>query len=70
MTRPAVSKHLRVLRDAGLVEAIPQGREMLYRLSPQPTPLNEVRDYVDRVSRAWDRALEQFKAFAEQEENG
>lgn len=70
MTRPAVSKHLRVLRHAGLVEAVPQGREMLYRLSPQPTALNELRAYVDRVSRAWDLALERFKAFAEQEEKG
>lgn len=70
MTRPAVSKHLRVLRHAGLVQAVPKGREMLYRLSPQPTALNEVCEYVDRVSRAWDRALERFKAFAEQEDNG
>lgn len=69
MTRPAVSRHLRVLREAGLVEAIPRGRELLYRLSPRPTVLAEVRDYVDKMSRAWDRALEKFKAFAEQEEN-
>lgn len=69
MSRPAVSKHLRVLRHAGLVQAVPQGRDMLYRLSPRPAPLVEVRDYVDRVSRAWDRALERFKAFAELEEN-
>src|SRR5262245_3777557 len=69
MTRPAVSKHLRVLRQAGLVEAVPQGREMLYRLSKHPTSLGEVRRYVDRLSRGWDRALERFKAFAEQEDN-
>jgi DNA-binding transcriptional ArsR family regulator len=69
MTRPAVSKHLRVLRQAGLVEAVPQGREMLYRLSRHPASLVEVRRYVDRLSRGWDRALERFKAFAEQETN-
>lgn len=68
ISRPAVSRHLRVLRQAGLVEAIPQGREMLYRLSPRPVSLVEVRQYVERVSRSWDRALERFKAFAEQEE--
>src|SRR5262249_59318804 len=51
MTRPAVSRHLRVLRQAGLVEALPQGREMLYRLSPQPNSLTEVRRYVERLSR-------------------
>ena len=67
ISRPAVSRHLRVLRRAGLVEAIPQGREMLYRLATRSSPLVEVREYVERVSRAWDRALERFKAFAEQE---
>lgn len=69
MTRPAVSRHLRVLREAGLVEAVPQGREMMYRLSMRPTPLVEVRSYVDRLSRHWDRALERFKAFAELEDD-
>jgi hypothetical protein len=52
------------------VEAVPQGREMLYRLSPEPTSLTEVRRYVERLSRGWDRALERFKAFAEQEDDG
>jgi DNA-binding transcriptional ArsR family regulator len=70
MTRPAVSKHLRVLRSAGLVEVVPRGREMLYRLSRRPTSFTEVREYIDRVSRTWDRALERFKVFAEREENG
>ncbi|TMA59783.1 MAG: winged helix-turn-helix transcriptional regulator [Deltaproteobacteria bacterium] len=67
MSRPAVSKHLRILREAGLLEAVPQGREMRYRLAPRPTSLAEVRQYVERVSRAWDRALEAFKAFAEED---
>jgi DNA-binding transcriptional ArsR family regulator len=69
MSRPAVSKHLRVLRQAGLVEAVPQGREMLYRLSKRPASLVEVRQYIDRISRVWDQALEKFKAFAEQEDS-
>ena len=69
MTRPAVSKHLRVLRQAGLVEAVPRGREMLYRLSTQPTSLLAAHVYIDRLSRNWERALERFKAFAELEEN-
>ena|SRR5437870_5214202 len=68
MSRPAVSKHLRILREAGLVEAVPEGREVRYRLASRPTALAEVRDYVDRVSRMWDRALAAFKAFAEREE--
>jgi len=69
MSRPAVSKHLRLLREAGLVEAVPRGREVLYRLASRPTSLLEVRAYVGRVSRAWDRALERFKALAEQEDD-
>jgi hypothetical protein len=35
----------------------------------RPTPLAEVRSYVDRLSRGWDRALERFKAFAESEDD-
>jgi len=67
MSRPAVSKHLRILREAGLVQAIPQGREMRYRLAPRPTSLVEVRQYVERVSQVWDQVLEAFKAFAEKD---
>ncbi|HSP95984.1 MAG TPA: metalloregulator ArsR/SmtB family transcription factor [Candidatus Dormibacteraeota bacterium] len=66
MSRPAVSRHLRVLREAGLVASEPDGREMRYRLA-HPRRLEEVRQYVDRVSQFWDQALEAFKAFAEQE---
>ncbi len=70
MSRPAVSKHLRILREAGLLEAVPRGREMLYRFARHPSGLAEARQYIERVSRAWDRALEAFKAFAEQEDGG
>lgn len=36
MTQPAISQHLRILLDAGLVEAEPIGRRRVYRLNPQP----------------------------------
>jgi DNA-binding transcriptional ArsR family regulator len=68
ISRPAVSKHLRVLRDAGLVASDARGREMVYRLSAASPGLVAARAYVDRVSRLWDDALAAFKAFAEQEE--
>jgi DNA-binding transcriptional ArsR family regulator len=68
MSRPAVSKHLRVLRDAGLVASEAHGREMVYRLSPASSGMMAARAYVDRVSQLWDDALAAFKAFAEQEE--
>lgn len=44
MSQPAVSQHLRVLRDAGLVRHRRAGRHRLYRL--EPDPLREVRDWV------------------------
>ena len=69
MSRPAVSKHLRILREAGLVEAVPRGREMLYRLAHRPGGLTAARRYIERVSRTWDRALDAFKAFAEREDD-
>ena len=68
MSQPGVSKHLRILREAGLLEAVPRGREMMYRLARRPGGLTEARLYFERVSRAWDRALDAFKAFAEQED--
>jgi len=66
MSRPAVSRHLRVLREAGLVQAAPEGREMKYRLA-HPQYLVEVRQYLERVSRFWDTALDAFKRFAEEQ---
>jgi DNA-binding transcriptional ArsR family regulator len=68
MSRPAVSKHLRVLRHAGLVSTNARGREIVYRLSPAAPGLAEARAYMARMSHLWDRALEAFKAFAEREE--
>jgi DNA-binding transcriptional ArsR family regulator len=70
MSRPAVSKHLRILRESGLLEAAPRGREMMYRLARRPGGLTEARLYLERMSRTWDRALDAFKAFAEQEHDG
>jgi DNA-binding transcriptional ArsR family regulator len=68
ISRPAVSKHLRVLRDAGLVAVSARGREMMYRLYPTSPGIAAARAYVDRVSQLWDDALAAFKAFAEEEE--
>ena len=69
MSRPAVAKHLRVLKEAGLVRAVPRGREVFYQRAERPRAIDEVRVYLDRISRDWDRALEAFKAFAESQED-
>src|SRR5262245_31437144 len=65
ISRPAVSKHLTVLRRAGLVGVETRGRERIYFLAAQPRGLAEARAYVERVSGFWDRALDAFKSFAE-----
>ncbi|KRB85701.1 ArsR family transcriptional regulator [Sphingomonas sp. Root710] len=63
LTRQAVTKHLRVLEDAGLVECVRHGRER--RFGCRLEPLDEARAYLDRVSRQWDDALGRLKAFVE-----
>lgn len=63
LTRQAVTKHLRVLEDAGVVESARVGRESQFALKPEV--LDDLRDYLDTVSRQWDDALARLKAFAE-----
>ena len=60
VSRPAVSQHLRVLKEAGLVAERRDGTKRIYRLDPDG--LAAVRDYFDRF---WDAALAEFKAAAE-----
>ena len=62
VSRPAVSQHLRVLRDAGLVAAKRDGTRNLYRVDGQG--LAELRDYLDGL---WQDALHAFKAAAAEE---
>ena len=68
VSRPAVSKHLRVLREAGLVEAKPTGRARIYRLAPGG--ITEVRRWVEETGRFWDSALEAFRRHVEEKEGG
>lgn len=63
LTRQAVTKHLGVLRDAGVVRSMRAGRETLFALETKP--IDEARDYLDAVSRQWDEALARLKAFVE-----
>ena len=62
VTRPAVSQHLRVLKDAGLVFDRPDGTRRLYQLDPEG--VGALRAYVDQF---WTQALAAFKAAAEQD---
>ena len=63
LTRQAITKHLRVLQNAGIVHSVRAGRESLFQLDPQP--IAEAREYLDFVSQQWDQALARLKAFAE-----
>ena len=63
LTRQAITKHLRVLEDAGIVSSRKSGRESLYALNPQR--LHDATTYMDVVSRQWDQALGRLKSFIE-----
>jgi DNA-binding transcriptional ArsR family regulator len=60
LTRQAITKHLHVLQDAGLVSARRKGRERLFRIEPKP--LADARAALDRIAAQWDDALERLKA--------
>lgn len=63
LTRQAITKHLRVLEDAGIVQSNREGRESLFEL--QPGPLEEMKRYLNQVSEQWDQALIRLKSFVE-----
>ncbi len=62
VTRPAVSQHLKVLKDAGLVFDRADGTRRLYQVDPQG--IAALRDYLDAF---WDRALAAFKEHVERD---
>ena len=63
LTRQAITKHLRVLENVGIVHGVRRGRESLYEFRLRP--IEEIRDYLDLVSRQWDQALSRLKSFVE-----
>ena len=65
VSRPAVSQHLRVLKEAGLVTDAKAGTRRLYRVNPQG--LEGLRAYFERF---WDDALAHLKQVAETEDKG
>ncbi|HWD53721.1 MAG TPA: metalloregulator ArsR/SmtB family transcription factor [Acidimicrobiales bacterium] len=62
VSRPAVSQHLKVLKDAGLVRDVQVGTRRVYSLDPEG--LSGLRDYLERF---WGTALESFKKRVEAE---
>jgi DNA-binding transcriptional ArsR family regulator len=62
VSRPAVSQHLKVLKDAGLVSARPDGNRRIYQADPDG--LAELRSYLEQF---WSKALVSYKALVEQQ---
>lgn len=67
VAQPQVSKHLRVLREVGLVEVRDEGRQRMYRLNGEP--LRSIHDWVKNYERTWnerfnglDELLDELKA--------
>ena len=68
LTRQAITKHLRILENVGIVRAERRGREILFRFSP--APVDEAVKYLELVSRHWDEALGRLKSFVENDPEG
>ena len=66
LSRPAVSEHLRVLREAGLIEEKISGRERLYSLNAQPLAL--VSDWLRPFEIYWRKRLSALKGILEDPE--
>lgn len=62
VSRPAVSQHLKALKEAGLVRDEPRGTARIYRI--HAPGLKDLRDWLDSF---WDEALANFRDFAEEE---
>lgn len=65
VSRTAVSKHLAILKDAGLVKDRKAGRETRYHLNAEP--LREVQDWLSFYERFWSRRLDNLKELLEEE---
>jgi DNA-binding transcriptional ArsR family regulator len=60
LAQPLVSKHLRVLRQVGLVEVRDEGRQRLYRLNGHP--LKPIHDWVKNYERSWSQRFDRLDA--------
>ena len=63
LTRQAITKHLRVLERAGIVHSLRTGRQSLFEFDPRP--IEEIKTYLDIVSKEWDQALARLRSFVE-----
>ena len=64
LNQPQVSKHLRVLKEARLVEVEPRAQQRLYGLRPEP--LRELSGWLERYRRVWDERLDRLDELVEE----
>ena len=65
VSRPAISKHLRLLRKAGLVVDEPEGTARMCHLNAEP--LRQLEDWLEMYRRYWTDSLQRLKAYVERE---
>jgi DNA-binding transcriptional ArsR family regulator len=63
VSRPAISKHLRLLREANLVVEVVEGRQRIYHIDPDP--LKEVDMWLDEYRKMWKSKLKNLKRYLE-----
>jgi DNA-binding transcriptional ArsR family regulator len=68
ISQPGVSKHLRVLHEAGLVRSRAHGKHRLYRM--RATPLREVETWIARFRPYWDERLDDLEAHLNRKHGG
>jgi DNA-binding transcriptional ArsR family regulator len=64
LAQPLVSKHLRVLREVGLVDVRDEGRQRMYRLNGQP--LKPIHDWVKKYEQSWSQRFDRLDAVLEE----
>ena len=68
MSRPAVSQHLKVLREAGIVAARAEAQRRIYRLNDES--LEELEDWLGKVREFWSRRLDRLEQLLGETEEG
>lgn len=66
VTRQAITKHLRVMEDAGLVRGHRHGRESVWQLERKR--LEDAKRYLDMIAKQWDDALGRLRALVEKDD--
>ncbi len=66
LTQPSISQHLKVLREAGLVNVRPQAQHRIYSLSPDG--LQQIEEWLDRYRRIIKRRLDDLEKFMDEDE--